>query len=1844
MNEMEIRVLLVEDDEDDFIITDELISDISSTSYKLDWVSNYQDALPKMAACQHDIYLVDYRLGIQNGLDLIRDAIGSGCNAPIILLTGQGGMEVDLEAMETGVADYLIKNKLDSQVLERSIRYSIERYREQEKLRRSELRYRLLFETTQEGIIISNGQGELTAVNPAAACIFGYDDPDEMVGLPAQDFYVDAKDRDNLFERLVVEKTVGTYELTVQRKDGSHAYLLGSATVHLDDSGEIMRTEAVFTDITERKKAEEALRESKVLNETILEMNPDMVYIFDLDDKRVLYSNEDKVQPLGFTLNEPIELNDEFLQQALHPADMALWKDEIIPNYYSTEDGEIIEYDQRMRHVDGTWHWFHVKELIFSRHADGNPKEIYGVLRDITEQKQHEEQLQLQAEMLGAAANAILIADRDGMITYINPAFTKLTGFEAEEVLGQNPRILNSGRFDQAFFAELWQTITSGKVWQGELINRRKNGSLYHEEMTITPVRNRKGDINHFIAIKQNISQRIDSARALQYSENLYRAIVEDQTELINRVLPDGTITFANQSYCRFFGKSEGELIGSNIFSSKPDDEVERKKQKFRSLSLKNPVFSNEFQREDSRGEIRWLQWTDRAIFNDAGEVIEIQGVGRDITHRVQAEKEIQRQLDEQILLNAVAVAGSYAESEDQLIEWSTRAIGEALYSDHFGVLLLDEQENILHVHPSYRGIEETYKERVFRLGEGVVGEVVVTGLAKRISDVRNDSNYIPPSDEMLSEICVPLRIGERVIGVINAENHQVDAFSDHDERILQTIAGNLATAIDRIRAEEAERQQRIWAEALRDTTSALNSTLDINEIFDHILDNVDRLVKHDATNLRLIKSGIAEVVSQRGYTDRGIDNWIASSKIKISEVKNLKEMVETLQPYLIPDTSLDPTWVQFPATSWIKSYLAVPIRREEIAVGVISLDSETPNFFTEDHAQRLQVFADQVSVALENATLYRDALESAERRSTLHNVSQEIIAASRSPQQVYETIHKAASKLMPCEAFAITTANGKKGWLEAVYLYDKGQRYPVSHLNEKDSFSETIIKNGKSVLIADLENESDLKFARFGDGDHVRSVLAVPMQLNGNAFGMIAAQCYRPNAYSQDDRYLLEMLAAYAATTLESARLFDETQEHAQNQETLNLITRTALASDDYESAMQILADQLKELLGAEMCFITIWDDERNEPRPGAASGVEVDNYLSLKVEPGEVTLTSSVLEAGRTITIPNITNSPYISARLAKRYSVCSMLGLPLKADGKKLGAALIGYKQNHEFSPQEIAFGENAAAQVSLAMAKIRLLDETHQRAAELEAVAFVSESLREARTRHELPPIILNQIMELLEIDGAYLATVEDNSGEILIEYSTGVLDETGYRIPAGKGIAGHVVASGETYISHNVPNDPLLFLKDNICQACSMACVPLITQGQIIGALGVTRNHNGHADSSGFANTQIRLMTAIADITANGLRRAELHDRTQEQLARLTTLHEIDTVISSSFDLHLPFNTLLEKVTTQLGVDAAAVLLLDENLNQLVHAASRGFHTAGILNTSLRLGDPHGGVAALQRRTIIIDDLEVDGFGEHAAINKEGFVSYVAIPLMSKGKVNGVLELFNRSKVWRDSDWIDFVNTLATQASIAINNTQLFNEAQRSNMDLTMAYDATIEGWSRALEMRDLETEGHSQRVTEMTLELARAMNLPQAELVHIRRGALLHDIGKMVIPDSILHKPGTLTEEEWEIMRQHPVDAYNLLAPIAYLRQALDIPHYHHEKWDGSGYPRGLKRTQIPLAARIFAVIDVWDALNSDRPYRKAWSQEKVIEYLKEQAGTHFDPEVIDSFLGVLKSNKEFID
>jgi HD-GYP domain-containing protein (c-di-GMP phosphodiesterase class II) len=352
---------------------------------------------------------------------------------------------------------------------------------------------------------------------------------------------------------------------------------------------------------------------------------------------------------------------------------------------------------------------------------------------------------------------------------------------------------------------------------------------------------------------------------------------------------------------------------------------------------------------------------------------------------------------------------------------------------------------------------------------------------------------------------------------------------------------------------------------------------------------------------------------------------------------------------------------------------------------------------------------------------------------------------------------------------------------------------------------------------------------------------------------------------------------------------------------------------------------------------------------------------------------------------------------------------------------------------------------------------------------------------------------------------------------------------------------------------------------------------------------------------------------------------------RKKLAQFERLADISVTLNSTIDLDKLINFIISSAAELLECEAVSILLYSQEKSSLYFAESSELDVTKLSETFVPIQGSLAGLIFLENKPLILNDVQHNPRHYSLAAQHVKFQtqSLLGVPMRSRDQITGVMEALNKKEgIFTQGD-LEILLVIASQAAVAIQNAKLLKDIQD-------AYNSTLEGWSGALDLRDKETQGHSTRVAKMTVDLAEEMGISPALLPIYRQGALLHDIGKVGVPDNILLKPGPLTDAEREIMHQHPINAYNLLAPIAYLRPALDIPYCHHEKWDGTGYPQRLKGEQIPLPARIFSVVDVWDALSSTRPYRESWSKEKTQAYILSESGISFDPDIVQAFIRLL--------
>jgi putative nucleotidyltransferase with HDIG domain len=937
-----------------------------------------------------------------------------------------------------------------------------------------------------------------------------------------------------------------------------------------------------------------------------------------------------------------------------------------------------------------------------------------------------------------------------------------------------------------------------------------------------------------------------------------------------------------------------------------------------------------------------------------------------------------------------------------------------------------------------------------------------------------------------------------------------------------------------------------------------------------------------------------------------------------------------------VPDVTVEPRYVAglMPA----RSELCVPLVVGGRVTGALNAESDVLDGFRPADIELLEALASGAAIALENARLLEEAEHRAEEFAALYRVSRELATETGLTPLLHTIVQQ-----------AIVLTKAATGF---IYLYDPARDDLSAEVSQGagvlirkrtpmgTGFVGTVAKTRQPLIVADYATWE----GRLPESQHVpiRTVAGVPLVYGGALIGVLGVRedAGSTRQFTENDLRLLTLIAGHAANVVHDSRLFDQVKRRVGHLALINELGREMMRLKDLGPLLDYAVDVMVERLGYQSASVFRAAEGGLACVAGRTRGL-AGHPVGLLVPSGQG-IVGYVAREARPLLCPDVSRE--------SRYFPCealsgtkSELSVPILSGSQVLGVLDVQSLELGGLDDADSQVLEALAAQLSTAVENARLFAETGQRLAELEAVNRVSAALRAAQNLEEMLPILLDEMLSTLNTTVGLIALNEAVAGVSRGAVARGWMEGPDRlpRRPDERHLS-TLFVKGEACVAREFHGDSRAVgsLWASAPMGWGGVLVPIRTAQTVIGVLAASVQLPREIQPG-----EVRLLGILAEIAGSAIQRTRLHEQTQLHLQRLVALHTIDMAISASLDLGVTLNVLLDQVTTQLRVDAADILVLDPHTQSLQCAASRGAGLSCLARRSARAGEGLAGQVILDRQVLHISDLGEarpgDGVlrqggamaAQLADVLAAGFKSYYAVPVIAKGQVKGVLEVFLRSRQDADHSWLDYLQSLAAQTAIAIDNATLFDGLQRSNESLSLAYDTTLEGWARALELRDRETEGHTERVADLTLRLARSMGMADSDLVHVRRGALLHDIGKMAVPDSVLLKPGPLSDDEWVIMRQHPIHAFRLLSPIAFLKAALDVPYCHHEKWDGTGYPRGLKSEQIPLSARIFAVVDVWDALRSDRPYRPAWSGERAIAHIREQAGRHFDPTVAQAFL-----------
>ncbi len=1524
----------------------------------------------------------------------------------------------------------------------------------------NEQQYRMLFEAAPIGIGVIDQRGHILAFNDAILEPGGYRREDVEALPSVEHLYANRADRVRILERQRQGKPVSKEHVQFKRKDGSfYDALLTLAPIQYRGEPSM---QALVEDITARMQMERSLLEEQTRFRVLIENGIDGTALYSAD-ANVLYQSPAMTRILGYEPDEVIGVN---VAAYVHPDDTARLGrayDEILgfPSH-------VVTTEVRIRHKNGSYRWL---EAILSNQLD--ERGIHALVanyRDVTERKLVDEELRASEEqyrLLVEHSPYAIVVHSQGKLVYVNQSAVRLIGaMTAGELLGA-PLMDFIHPESRAAMQESLKDMQTGMGLQPmEEKFIRCDGSAVLGEVIAYPFMYQNQPAIQMVI--RDLTEQKKAEEALRANEEKLRGIVDHTQNVYYSHTPDHVLTYVSAQVTNTLGYLPEELHGTwQMYLT--DHPINQSGIELTQKAIDTGVAQEPYilELEGKDGRHVWVEVRETPVVRE-GKTVSIVGALTDITDRKRTDEKLEQRLAELTVLHAVAIAASQSYSEDEVIKRSTQIVSGMLYPDNCGAFLLNESGTALRPDPSYWGATFGTEIKEMPLSVGITGRVAASGIATRVDDVSQSAAYVEATAGIRSELCVPIRVNEKIIGVFNAESRRPAAFDEDDNRLLTTIAGTLGTAIERMRLLGSEQKQRREAETLREATAALTTTIELPELYKIILDALSKLVSYTSASIELIDRADAEIVAARGLPEKL--GFVGRKYAARPDEWGL----DFRKPIILDDALLEERFEKVEGTEYIRGWMGVPMIAQDRLIGYLNLDSDVVGFYTPDHAALVQIFANQAAIAIENARVFQEEKRRTKIIQALADIANEF-ATTQEIGHVLEKVSQRTLDLLKASHVAIYLVQSDNKTIKVASAHGTYSEQLRSHsFNIGEGITGSIIASGKSEIVNDTRHDPrtiSVPGTPTQDGE-VETMMSSPLILRGKPVGAINAWRLRADGlFNESELNFLISIAHQTSISIEASRLLLETSQRAQEAAAIAEVGRDISATLQVDIVLERIASYALDLLSAETSAVFLHEPGDSKLHAVAAKGLDAQE----------------------------------------------------LKNDPLTLGQGIGGH--------------------------------------------------------------IALNKVGEIVN----YAASD-----------------------PRAVTVIGTAVNPVEHFMG-----------------------VPILTNEQLTGLLVVWRTGAEHE----FRSTELVFLSSLAQQAAVAIENARLFELEKQRRQEAENLQVAATAVTSSLDVEEVLETILIALRQVTPYDSASMFLIEGDQVR-IRAAK------GLVQPELALGQlfpaANGLLRAIQRsgKPIVVDDAQLDPRFESWAAG-DHIHGWLGVPLIARGQIIGYITLdSNAPQAFNEHD-AELAQAFAHQAAAAIDNAGLFTSLEQTNEELSKAYDTTLEGWGYALELRDKETQGHTRRVAELTLKLASQIGLREPELTYMRRGVLVHDIGKMGVPDRILHKKTPLTKKEWEQLRRHPQYAFDLLYPIAYLRPVLEVPYCHHERWDGTGYPRGLVAEEIPFLARIFSVVDVWDALLSDRSYRKAWPRQKVMKYIREQSGVQFDPRIADEFLRMMEEHTD---
>ncbi|UYN92127.1 MAG: GAF domain-containing protein [Anaerolineales bacterium] len=897
---------------------------------------------------------------------------------------------------------------------------------------------------------------------------------------------------------------------------------------------------------------------------------------------------------------------------------------------------------------------------------------------------------------------------------------------------------------------------------------------------------------------------------------------------------------------------------------------------------------------------------------------------------------------------------------------------------------------------------------------------------------------------------------------------------------------------------------------------------------------------------------------------------------------------------------------------------LVLPLIAQSKTIGLAELqDKREGRTFSSREIYLAQTLCHQAAVAIENARLF----QATRRQLQELTILQQVANATTEANTVDELIESATQLIrhsIYSDNFGIILL-GEDGQLHIHPSYESAPEVASKPIPLGQGVTGRVAQTGKPMRIADTSQEANY----LGYDQQTLSELCVPMKIGDRVIGIINTESRELNHFTEDDERLLLTLAGQLATGIERLRNAAAESRRTHQLAVLNELTNRMSGVLERDKLFEIIVECLHRRMGYYSTDISrVDDDTQSYIVEAVAGGFELVAERQGYVQPFGMGLLGQAARTGEVVYTNNTSKTPNF-LQVEGFAKIQSEIVIPIKIYNKVYALLNIESQQANAFDDYEIAALSTLGDQISMFLESVHLFESTKRQLQELTVLHAITQAAVNARNEDELIERATEIIGASLYTDKFGFLTMHPDGDKLIVHPAyRGIAPQDLSRVVSlAEGVTGRVAATGKAWRVPDVRKEPS-YMRVNPNMRSEL-CVPILGNGNRV--LGVINAESVRVNA--FTDSDLRLLSTIAGQTGTAIEKLRLLQSERFQRSQAETLREVAAILGSAADRASVLDLILEQLKRVVPFDSASVQLVrGENL--IVHAVAGNLDSA-IVGLELPIKeDKFAHPLLFEQRTVLYEDIS-----EHPdwlqLEGAQGVKSWIGAPLIARGACIGVLTVDGyTAKQFSQAD-ADLVASFAIHAGIALENVRLFEEAQD-------AYLQTVSALASAIDVRDTYTSGHSQRLVDMAVETGRLLGCTPEELVDIKWGALLHDIGKIGVPDEILRKPSSLEQAELEVMRQHPEIGARIVEPVRNLASVAPIIRAHQERYDGTGYPDGLKGDQIPKIARIISVADAYVAMTDERVYRKARSKEEAIAELKRCSGSQFDPQVVEAFLQVL--------